>query len=220
MAFSLKAAAASRRRIVAAFAGVAMALAVGLNAKAQDVTDFEPENTIVITIGLGYADYAAETAPESTGVVAIRLRPDLAPGHVERIKLLAREGFYDNVPFHRVIPGFMAQTGDPTGRGTGGSSYPDLAAEFTKEPFVRGTAGMARSSLPDSANSQFFIMYDRNDYLDEKYTVFGEVIEGMDIVEQIRNSPADRNGVLQAPPDRMVSVRVAADIDWTPSASE
>ena len=110
----------------------------------------------------------------------IELRPDLAPNHVERIKTLAREGFYDGVPFHRVIEGFMAQTGDPTGTGTGGSKLPDLKAEFNAEPHVRGTCSMARTQSPHSANSQFFICFDDARFLDKQYTVWGKVVEGMD----------------------------------------
>ena len=122
---------------------------------------------------------------DSGGDVVIRLRPDLAPGHVERIRELAQEGFYDGVVFHRVIPGFMAQGGDPTGNGTGGSDKPDLKAEFSGEPHVRGTASMARSQNPNSANSQFFICFDDSGFLDGQYTVWGEVIEGMDYVDAL-----------------------------------
>jgi peptidylprolyl isomerase len=122
---------------------------------------------------------------DSGGDVVIRLRPDLAPGHVERIKQLANEGFYDGVPFHRVIPGFMAQGGDPTGTGTSGSKYPDLKAEFSKEPHVRGTASMARTNAPNSANSQFFICFDDARFLDNQYTVWGNVVEGMEHVDAL-----------------------------------
>ena len=122
---------------------------------------------------------------DSGGDVVIRLRPDLAPGHVERITSLAKDGFYDGVVFHRVIPGFMAQGGDPTGTGTGGSDLPDLKAEFSKEPHVRGTCSMARTPNPNSANSQFFICFDDARFLDGQYTVWGEVIEGMDYVDQL-----------------------------------
>jgi peptidylprolyl isomerase len=119
------------------------------------------------------------------GDVVIRLRPDLAPGHVERISELARDGFYDGVVFHRVIPGFMAQGGDPTGSGSGGSDLPDLAAEFSDEPHVRGTCSMARTSDPDSANSQFFICFDDARFLDGQYTVWGEVESGMEYVDSL-----------------------------------
>ncbi|WP_106640589.1 peptidylprolyl isomerase [Allosphingosinicella vermicomposti] len=122
---------------------------------------------------------------DSGGDVVIRLRADLAPGHVERITSLAKDGFYDGVVFHRVIPGFMAQGGDPTGTGTGGSDLPDLKAEFSKEPHVRGTCSMARTPNPNSANSQFFICFDDARFLDGQYTVWGEVIEGMDYVDAL-----------------------------------
>ena len=122
---------------------------------------------------------------DSGGDVTIRLRPDLAPGHVERIKQLVGEGFYDGVVFHRVIDGFMAQGGDPTGRGTGGSSYPDLKAEFSAEPHVRGAVSMARTNNPNSANSQFFIVFDDARFLDKQYTVWGNVVEGMEYVDAL-----------------------------------
>ena len=122
---------------------------------------------------------------DSGGDVVIKLRPDLAPGHVERIKDLVSEGFYDGVVFHRVIPGFMAQGGDPTGTGMGGSDRPDLKAEFTTEPHVRGTASMARAQHPDSANSQFFICFDDARFLDRQYTVWGNVVSGMEHVDAL-----------------------------------
>src|SRR5690349_24519770 len=142
---------------------------------------------------------------DSGGDVVIKLRPDLAPGHVERIKELAQEGFYDGVVFHRVIDGFMAQGGDPTGSGMGGSDRPDLKAEFSREPHVRGVASMARAQNPNSANSQFFIVFDDARFLDGQYTVWGEVIEGMENVDQIKRGEPVRD------PDKMVSVKVAAD---------
>jgi peptidyl-prolyl cis-trans isomerase B (cyclophilin B) len=151
----------------------------------------DPENTLVL-----------ET---TKGRVVIELRPDLAPGHVERIKTLARQGFYDGVPFHRVIDGFMAQTGDPTGTGTGGSDLPDLQAEFNSEPHVRGICSMARSNYPHSANSQFFICFDDARFLDKQYTVWGRVTEGMENVDKIKRGEPVRD------PDRITSVRVAAD---------
>ncbi len=129
----------------------------------------------------------------SGGDVVIRLRPDLAPGHVERITKLAEEGFYDGVLFHRVIPGFMAQGGDPTGTGTSGSKYPDLKAEFSKEPHVRGTASMARTSAPNSANSQFFIVTQDSPFLDRQYTVWGEVESGMEHVDALPKGEPPRN---------------------------
>lgn len=139
------------------------------------------------------------------GRVVIQLRPDLAPNHVARIKQLAREGFYDGIVFHRVIDGFMAQTGCPHGTGTGGSKLPNLKAEFNAEPHVRGVCSMARSSSPDSANSQFFIVFDDATFLDKKYTVWGQVIEGMENVDKIKRGEPVQN------PDKMVSVKVAAD---------
>ena len=122
---------------------------------------------------------------DSGGDVVIKLRPDLAPGHVERISQLAKEGFYDGVVFHRVIPGFMAQGGDPTGTGMGGSKLPDIKAEFSREPHVRGICSMARSSNPNSANSQFFICFDDATFLDGQYTVWGEVTSGMEHVDAL-----------------------------------
>ena len=121
----------------------------------------------------------------SGGDVVIKLRPDLAPGHVERITSLAKEGFYDGVKFHRVIPGFMAQGGDPTGTGMGGSELPDLKAEFNAEPHVRGTCSMARTNNPDSANSQFFICFDDARFLDGQYTVWGVVTDGMELIDAL-----------------------------------
>ena len=139
------------------------------------------------------------------GDVVIRLRPDLAPGHVERITELANSGFYDNVPFHRVIPGFMAQGGDPTGTGYHGSDLPNLKAEFSKEPHVRGIVSMARSQNPDSANSQFFICFDDARFLDKQYTVWGKVTEGMENVDKIKRGEPVRD------PDKIVRAHMAAD---------
>ena len=159
----------------------------------------DPENTIVM-----------ET---TKGRVVIKLRPDLAPGHVERIKLLAREGFYDGIVFHRVIDGFMAQTGDPTGTGTGGSRLPDLAAEFSppsRARFIRGTVGMARTANPNTANSQFFIMFASNQGLDGQYTIWGRVIAGMDAVDRIKRGAPGSGTVTN--PDRIRTARIAADV--------
>jgi peptidylprolyl isomerase len=136
----------------------------------------DPENTLTFTLDAGEG---------KGGDVVIQLRPDLAPGHVERIKELAREGFYDGVVFHRVIPGFMAQGGDPTGTGMGGSEKPDLKAEFNAEPHVRGVCSMARSSNPNSANSQFFICFEDARFLDKQYTVWGVVTSGMEHVDAL-----------------------------------
>jgi peptidylprolyl isomerase len=145
------------------------------------------------------------------GRIVIKLRPDLAPKHVERIKQLAREKFYDNVPFHRVIAGFMAQTGDgQNGDGTGGSKYPNLPAEFSDVPYKRGIVGMARTSDPNSANSQFFIMLAENPGLNSKYTVVGEVVSGMDVVDKIKKGPESQNGAVTNP-DKITHMQVAAD---------
>jgi peptidylprolyl isomerase len=140
-----------------------------------------------------------------TGPVTIRLRPDLAPGHVSRIKELAQEGFYDGVVFHRVIPGFMAQGGDPTGTGGGGSDKPNLKAEFSAEPHVRGVCSMARTSAPNSANSQFFICFDDARFLDNQYTVWGEVIDGMDHIDALPKGEPPRN------PGKIVSMKLAKE---------
>jgi cyclophilin family peptidyl-prolyl cis-trans isomerase len=151
----------------------------------------DPENTLVL-----------ET---TKGRVVIALRPDLAPKHVDRIKTLAREGFYDGIVFHRVIDGFMAQCGCPHGTGTGGSKHPNLPAEFSAEPHVRGICSMARTSNPNSANSQFFICFDDARFLDKQYTVWGQVVEGMENMDKInRGEPV-------VDPDRIVSMTVAAD---------
>ena len=140
-----------------------------------------------------------------SGTVTIQLRPDLAPQHVDRIKELAREGFYDGVVFHRVIPGFMAQGGDPTGTGTSGSDKPNLPAEFSREPHVRGVCSMARTNNPNSANSQFFICFDDARFLDGQYTVWGVVTEGMEHVDALPKGEPPRQ------PGKIVSARVAAD---------
>ena len=142
------------------------------------------------------------------GTVEIELRPDLAPQHVERITTLANQGFYDGIVFHRVIEGFMAQTGDPTGTGRGGSDLPDLPAEFTAEPFDRGVLGMARSQNPNSANSQFFIMFDQGHFLNNQYTVFGKVTKGMEHVDGIKKGSRAQNGAV-ADPDKIVKMRTA-----------
>jgi peptidylprolyl isomerase len=155
------------------------------------------ENTLHLEIG--------NSKGVAKGKVVIALRPDLAPGHVERIKELAREKFYDGVVFHRVIEGFMAQGGDPTGTGMGGSKKPDLKAEFSSESHVRGVCSMARSSNPNSANSQFFIVFGDAKFLDKQYTVWGKVTEGMDIVDGIKRGEPVRE------PDRILTMRVAAD---------
>ncbi|WP_421850170.1 peptidylprolyl isomerase [Oricola sp.] len=190
----------SRRAILAA-----MVFAAGFGASVPAMAD--DENTMIISL--------------ANGDVSIRLRPDLAPQHVERIKTLVRDGEYDNVAFHRVIPGFMAQTGDvqfgdmedgydPRRTGTGGSKMGDLPAEFTAEPFVRGVVGMARAQNPNSANSQFFIVTDNAEFLNEQYTVFGIVESGMEHVDKIKAGTRANNGIV-ASPDRMIKVVIAAD---------
>ena len=151
----------------------------------------DPENTLLL-----------ET---TKGKVVIEMRPDLAPKHVERIKTLAREGFYDGIVFHRVIEDFMAQTGCPHGTGTGGSQMADLPAEFNSEPHVRGTCSMARAQNPNSANSQFFICFGDTSFLDGQYTVWGKVIEGMDNVDKIKRGEPVQD------PDKIISMKVAAD---------
>ena len=148
----------------------------------------DPQNTLIL-----------ET---TKGRVVIALRPDLAPNHVERIKTLAGQGFYDGVPFHRVIEGFMAQTGDPTGTGSGGSDLPDLRSEFNAQPHKRGTCSMARAQSPHSANSQFFICFDDAGFLDRQYTVWGEVVEGMENIDKVKRGEPVRD------PDKIVSARV------------
>lgn len=158
---------------------------------------------------------AAAADPENTlllelrdGTVVIELRPDLAPMHVARIKELTRQGFYDGIVFHRVIEGFMAQTGDPTGTGMGGSGQ-KLKAEFTNEPFLRGTLGMARAQNPDSADSQFFICFQPARFLDNQYTVLGRVISGMEFVDKIKRGVGQSGTVTN--PDKIISMKVQAD---------
>ncbi len=146
-----------------------------------------------------------------SGTVTIALRPDLAPHHAERLKTLTRQGFYDGVVFHRVIAGFMAQTGDPTGTGMGGSDLPDLKAEFSDVAFTRGVVGMARAQDPDSANSQFFIMYGDAPSLNGQYTVIGQVVSGMNAVDAIKKGDPANNGMV-ASPDKIISMKVAADV--------
>jgi peptidylprolyl isomerase len=174
-------------------------LACTLPALAQPLpAGLDPQNTILIDT--------------KDGRIVIKLRNDIAPKHAERLKTLAREKFYDNVPFHRVIPGFMAQTGDGQfGNGTGGSKYPTLPAEFSAVPFKRGIVGMARrGDSVNSANSQFFIMFAETPSLNNQYTVVGEVVSGMEVVEKIKKGSAANNGSVTEP-DKIVTMRVAAD---------
>jgi len=178
-------------KLVAAFAALFMFIAAPALAQTTD-----PENTLLMQL--------------KDGTVTIQLRPDLAPNHVARLKELTRKGFYDGVVFHRVIAGFMAQTGDPTGTGTGGSDLPDLKAEFTDTHFTRGVIGMARTPDPDSANSQFFIMYGDAPSLDGQYTVLGRVVSGMEFVDGIKKGSEADNGMVDGP-DKIISMKVAAD---------
>ncbi len=182
-------------RNIRALRSLALAVGLSLSASAGASAAPDPENTLLIDM--------------DDGQIVIEMRPDLAPNHVARIKELTREGFYDGVVFHRVIEGFMAQTGDPTGTGMGGSTYPDLDAEFTQTPFVRGTIGMARTSDPNTANSQWFICFDDCSFLNGQYTVWGKVVEGMDVVDKIKRG-AGQSGKVNDP-DAMLKVRVAAD---------
>ena len=145
------------------------------------------------------------------GPVKIKLRPDLAPNHVERIKELAGSGFYDGIVFHRVIPGFMAQTGDPTGTGSGGSDLPDLKAEFSNEKHKRGTVSAARSQNPNSANSQFYICFDDAPWLDKQYSVWGEVVEGMDNVDKIKKGGEHNNGSISGEPDKILKASIVTE---------
>ncbi|MCP4385366.1 MAG: peptidylprolyl isomerase [Hyphomicrobiales bacterium] len=169
----------------------ALAAFVLLFTAAASAQEADPDNTLIMKL--------------DNGEVVIRLRPDLAPNHVERIKKLTRSGFYDDTPFHRVIEGFMAQGGDPTGTGTGGSDQPDLQAEFTNTNFTRGTIGAARTSDPNTANSQFFICFEDCSFLNGQYTVWGEVVEGMELVDSLKR------GEPVADPDRIVMMQIAGD---------
>src|SRR5580692_1411841 len=157
----------------------------------------DPENTIVMEL--------------KTGPVVIALRPDLAPNHVARVKELTQSGFYDGIVFHRVIPDFMAQTGDPTGTGSGGSELPDLKSEFSNASHKRGTVSMARTNNPHSANSQFFICFDDAPWLDRQYTVWGQVTEGMEHIDAIKKGGEHNNGAISGAPDKIVKMRVGAD---------
>ncbi len=188
------------RRTVLAYGLAALA---ATPAAAQDAHQaappaLDPQNTLYLDL--------------PSGRVVIRLRPDLAPKHVARVKQLCRDGFYDGTPFHRVIEGFMAQGGDPTGTGEGGSKYPNVPAEFSNEAhFLRGTVGAARSQDPDSANSQFFIMFAPGASLDGNYTIWGNVVSGMENVDKIKRGNPDDNGRVDNP-DRIIHMRVAADV--------
>ncbi|HEU4806366.1 MAG TPA: peptidylprolyl isomerase [Nitrobacter sp.] len=180
--------------------GLVAALMFAIPAFAQPLpANLDKQNAIVI-----------ET---TKGTIVINLRTDIAPKHAERIKQLARDGFYNNVPFHRVMDGFMAQTGDGQNfNGTGGSKYPNLKAEFSKVPFKRGVVGMARAGSPDSANSQFFICFADASFLNGKYTVVGDVVSGMDVVDKLKKAPAGSASGTVTDPDKMLKVQVASDI--------
>lgn len=183
------------QRIAVLLASFFVSLAVVGGATAAPPAGLDPENTLVMEL--------------KTGKVIIKLRPDLAPRHVERVKKLTREGFYNGIVFHRVIPGFMAQTGDPTGTGRGGSKYPDVKAEFTPTPFERGTIGAARTANPDSANSQFFICFTHTPHLNGSYTVWGQVVDGMTNIDAVKKGDPDSGAV--ANPDKIIKMSVMAD---------
>ena len=172
--------------------GVCLAMFIAAGSAGVAAQSADPDNTIIMTL-------------KDDCKVTIALRPDLAPKHVAQIKALTAEKFYDGIIFHRVIDGFMAQTGDPTGTGMGGSKLPDIPAEFSSEPFKRGTLGMARSQDPNSANSQFFIMFAEGAFLNGQYTVVGEVTEGMDCVDAITRGEPPAN------PDKIVSMKLMKD---------
>ncbi len=173
---------------------------IGLGFNSAQAQDAKQERDLENTLYLDLKD----------GRVTIELRPDLAPNHVARIKELTREGFYDGVVFHRVIDGFMAQTGDPTGTGRGGSDKPDLAAEFSDANHGRGVVSMARAQNPDSANSQFFIVFSDASFLDGQYTVWGQVVDGMEHVDAIKRGSQAANGAVDDP-DKIIKMQVAAD---------
>lgn len=192
------------RRLVSLSLGLITGFALSAGAVAQDmelpesVAALAPENVLVIEL--------------TGGPVYVELLPEVAPEHVARIQTLSREGFYDGIVFHRVIEGFMAQTGDPTGTGTGGSDYPDLQAEFSDIEYERGVLGMARTSNPNSANSQFFIMFAAAPSLNNQYTVFGRVLDGMDHVDAITKGDPRTNGMVEVP-DAMIRARLLADLN-------
>lgn len=174
----------------------ALGVAVLMSESSEAQANLDPENTLYLDLKYGR--------------VVIQLLPNLAPKHVERVKTLTRQGFYDGTPFHRVIPGFMAQGGDPTGTGTGGSKLPNLPAEFTREAhFLRGTVGAARTQDPNTANSQFFICFAPAPFLDGQYTIWGRVVSGMEHVDQIKKGAGSSGSV--SDPDRIVKMQVAAD---------
>ncbi len=186
------------RHLLLLLGSLCLMTAMTPSAANADDLKIDPENTIYLDVPYGR--------------VVIKLMPDVAPKHVERIKALTREGFYNGIVFHRVIDGFMAQTGDPTGTGMGGSKLPNLPAEFNSTNFGRGTVGMARSQDPNSANSQFFICFDDCSFLNKQYTVWGQVVEGMQFIDQIKRGEPPAN------PDKIVKMVVAADEGKTEAA--
>lgn len=184
-------------RVAAAAAIVGLAALVTPASAITLPAGVDPNNAVVMTL--------------KDGPVVIRLRPDLAPKTVAQIKTLVKRGFYDGLVFHRVIDKFMAQTGDPTGTGTSGSDLPNVPAEFTSAHFARGVVGMARASDPNSANSQFFIMFGDGGFLDGQYTVFGEVVSGMDAVDKIKKGSREQNGTVDHP-DKIIKMQMASDV--------
>jgi peptidylprolyl isomerase len=186
-----------RRALTATLAIATLSMETTMSTTADAQTKLDPENTLYMDL--------------KNGRVVIEMFPDIAPKMVARVKELTREGFYDGTPFHRVIEGFMAQGGDPTGTGTGGSKLPDLPAEFTnKRHFLRGTVGAARTSDPNSANSQFYIMFAPSPHLDGQYTIWGQVVQGMEFVDQIKRGSGSSGSVQN--PDRIVKMQVMADV--------
>jgi cyclophilin family peptidyl-prolyl cis-trans isomerase len=175
---------------------LAAALALASSTMAFSQAGLDPQNTIYLDL--------------KDGRVVIKLRPDLAPKHVTQVKALTKRGFYDGIVFHRVIDGFMAQTGDPTGTGTGGSDLPNIPAEFTPERYKRGSVGMARSPNPNSANSQFYLCYDGCGSLTGQYTLWGEIVSGMEFVDKIKKGSSADNGKVTNP-DKIVRMRLMAD---------
>ena len=183
------------RRTLIATSVLGAALLMSESTQAQ--TKLDPENTLYMDL--------------KDGRVVIQLLPEIAPKHVAQVKTLTREGFYDGTPFHRVIAGFMAQGGDPTGTGSGGSKLPNIPAEFSSRHFLRGTVGAARTQDPNSANSQFYICFAPAPFLDGQYTVWGQVVSGMEHVDNIKKGGGS-SGAVAPPPDRIVRMRVAADV--------
>jgi peptidylprolyl isomerase len=179
------------------FTALALALALTAPSLATAASALDPQNTLIMDT--------------TKGRVLIQLRPDLAPNHVARVKTLTKQGFYDGTPFHRVIPGFMAQGGDPTGTGRGGSKLPNLKAEFSNANFGRGTIGAARGNDPNSANSQFFICFKDCSFLNGQYTIWGQVVQGMENVDKLAAGDPNVNDGQVAHPDKIIKMQIAAD---------